>query len=241
MILAVVVLILGTVSFFTPLFSNAGLFFLTRLPIPTVVTEAGFQTKATPTELSEKSDSYSQTPTAYVVLGGGLTTNDSDAIIINEFTQSRLKTVLQHYQDEPLPIVLSGVEAPWMKERLAERGIEEVVTENASMNTCENARFTAKRLAVDHVYLVTDAYHMSRAQRQFALNGIATTPLIAPLPSAAAWNDIAANYRHSMRTLYEIGAYMRDILIPQQDCRKADEVPMSTLKRSRKTDSTKTF
>jgi hypothetical protein len=38
-----------------------------------------------------------------------------------------------------LPIVLSGVEAPYMQAWLKERGVDAKLLENRSMNTCENS------------------------------------------------------------------------------------------------------
>lgn len=229
------VAILSAVSFFTPLFSKAGLYVLQRLPLSNSATQAAVE------------------PTAYLVLGGGLTKDSTGMIIVNEFSRSRLQTLLDRYHDRPMPVILSGAESPWMYDWLVDQDAKltsepyhadiagDIITENASMNTCENARFTAKRLEIEHVYLITDAYHMTRARRQFALNNIATTAIPAPLPEPTSWQNITANYRHSKRTLYEVSAYLRDVLIPQQDCRSSDEVTLETLKRSRKPIAIKTF
>jgi len=234
-IMGLLVAILSTVSFLTPLFSKVGLYFLQRLPLPSVSTQAPPQ------------------PTAYLVLGGGLTKDATGTIIVNDFSRSRLQTLLNRYHEQPMPVILTGAESPWMYDWLVQHDASpesklyhadiagHIITENASMNTCENARFTNKRLEIQHVYLITGAYHMTRARRQFALNGIATTPINAPLPEPTSWHNIAANYRHSKRTLYEVGAYLRDVFIPQQDCRSSDEVSLETLKRSRKPLALKTF
>ena len=128
-----------------------------------------------------------------------------------------------------------------MQEWLASKGILNVVSENASMNTCENARFTAKRLAIQHAFLVTDAYHMRRAQRQFALNGITTIAMIAPLPEQKSWQHWQANWRHSRRTLYELAAYARDLIKPQDNCRDASAVSDAVLKHSRKNSELKLY
>ena len=225
-------------SFVTPIFSQAGLVLLQSFPVPAVTSDK------TATEDNSSTASAHNSATAYVVLGGGLTTDTDDNIVVNDFTLSRLQTALRHYQQSPLPIVLTGVESHWMQDWLLAHDVkpDHIITENASMNTCENARFTAKRIPDRHVYLVTGSYHMTRARRQFALNGITTQPLPAPLPDEMiSWTNLPANYRHSRRTLYEIGAYLRDVWFPQSDCRSADEVSMETLKRSRKPDSLKTF
>lgn len=200
------------VSLFTPLFSRAVVYMFQYLPLPTM----------SPTALNSA-------PTAYVVLGGGLTNDNNNQIILNGYSLNRVRTAAAAYHDQPLPIVLSGAEAPWMDQWLIEHGVEESISENASMNTCENARFIAKRIALQHVYLVTDSYHMARARRQLALNGIYSTPLSAPLPVKRDWREPAQNLSHSRRAVYEIAAYLRDVLRPQSDCRRAEDVTIEQL------------
>lgn len=205
-------IIIVIISLFTPLFSQIVAYGLNQLPMPT--------TDPTVTSLP---------PTAYVVIGGGLTNDNNNQIVLNGYSLNRVRSAAIAYHDNPLPIVLSGAEAPWMNQWLIEHGIDEQLTENASMNTCENARFTAKRTALEHIYLVTDNYHMPRARRQFALNGIYTTPISAPLPVKRDWMQPAQNLSHSRRAFYEVAAYMRDILRPQVNCRRADEVSIEQL------------
>jgi uncharacterized SAM-binding protein YcdF (DUF218 family) len=58
-----------------------------------------------------------------------------------------------------------GVEAQWLETR--------------STNTAENAIFSApilKRAGVDHILLVTHAWHMKRAHAAFTANGVTATP-----------------------------------------------------------------
>ena len=96
-ILTVVVLVgcLVTLSFFTPLFSTIVLFILDcyRLPESAVSVNPA---------------------TAIVVLGGGLTNNQQNEIVINQFTESRLIKESQVYQQTGLPIIVSSKDAPWM-------------------------------------------------------------------------------------------------------------------------------
>ena len=235
-------------SYYTPIFSSVGLMVLNHLPVPHVNSDV---------------DVTNIEPTAYIVLGGGLTeatestsrisdsnlVNDNtlnnnanqSGIVLNTFSLERVQTAKIAYTTNPMPIVLTGVESPWMRDWLQANGVANLVLETASMNTCENARFTAKRLALPHAYLITDAYHMARARRQFALNGIATMPLPAPLPTPKNWQDITANMMHSRRALYEMVAYARDIFRPQPNCREADEVSIETLMTSRQQENLKTF
>ena len=205
-------IILVLMSLFTPLFSQATVYIFSKLPLPEVSSVA-----------------MSAVPTAYVVLGGGLTNDHNNQTKLNRYSLSRARTAAGAYHDLPLPIVLSGAEAPWLGQWLIEHGIDGLISENASMNTCENARFTAKRIPLHHVYLITDSYHMARARRQFALNGINSTPLSAPLPVRRDWMKPAQNLSHSRRAVYEIAAYLRDVIRPQMDCRQADEVSLQQL------------
>ena len=204
-IIGLTMIVIVLVSLFTPLFSKAVVYMLMHLPLPTI-------------------DDAQAEPSAYVVLGGGLTNDENNRTILNAYSLNRARAAAAAYHDKPLPMVLSGAEAPWLKAWLIEHDVNDIISENASMNTCENARFTAKRADLQHVYLVTDGYHMNRARRQFALNNINTTPVVAPLPVNRSWSEPAHNLTHSRRAVYEVLAYLRDILRPQPNCRKATDV-----------------
>ncbi|WP_256414937.1 YdcF family protein [Acinetobacter sp. 5862] len=165
-------------------------------------------------------------PYAIVVLGGGLTlgANGKD-IVVNNYTRLRLEKTLQVEKQYPLPIVLSGVEAPYMQAWLKEHGIEAKLLENRSMNTCENSRFSSlllqKKGGAPTVILITDEYHMPRTRRLFALNGIETVPVIAPMPTTLTdWRPSEQNYDHSRRANYELLATIRDTLFGSSDCRE---------------------
>ncbi|MEB6665954.1 YdcF family protein [Acinetobacter vivianii] len=165
-------------------------------------------------------------PNAIVVLGGGLTlgANGKD-IVVNNYTRLRLEKTLQVEKKYTLPIVLSGVEAPYMQAWLKERGIEAKLLENRSMNTCENTRFSSlllqKKGGAPTVILITDEYHMPRTRRLFALSGIETVPVIAPMPTTLTdWRPSEQNYDHSRRANYEMLATIRDMLIGSSDCRE---------------------
>lgn len=167
-------------------------------------------------------------PYAIVVLGGGLTLDEQGKeIVVNNYTRLRLETTLaveKHYQ---LPIVLSGVEAPYMQRWLKNHGVDAKLLEDRSMNTCENTRFSSlllqKKGGAPTVILITDRYHMPRTRRLFALNGIQTIPVEAPMPTPLTrWRPSAQNYDHSRRANYEMLATMRDMWFGSSDCR---EVP----------------
>jgi uncharacterized SAM-binding protein YcdF (DUF218 family) len=144
---------------------------------------------------------------------------------VNNYTRLRLEKTLQVEKQYPLPIVLSGVEAPYMQAWLKKRGIEAKLLENRSMNTCENSRFSSlllqKKGGAPTVILITDEYHMPRTRRLFALNGIETVPVNAPMPTTLTdWQPSAQNYDHSRRANYEMLATIRDTLFGSSDCRE---------------------
>lgn len=185
------------------------------------------------------------TPDAYLVLGGGLTDRQGE-ISLNIYSKARTNTALINHTKHPLPIIVSGVEAPWISSYLKHHSNNttlHIITENASMNTCENARFSAKLIghevqagnlpAIRHVFLISDWYHMARARRHLAQLGIYSTPIDAPMPSDIRWNNPKGNLNHSRRAFYEWVALIRDITYPQPNCRQADEVSIETLKTPR--------
>lgn len=180
-----------------------------------------------PNKNSELPKPVSQ-PYAIVVLGGGLTLDKNQKdIIVNDYTKLRLETTIALEKKIKLPIVLSGVEAPYMQKWLAERGVQAKLLENRSMNTCENTRFSSlllqKKGGAPIVMLITDRYHMPRTRRLFALNGIETIPVDAPMPTQLTeWQPSKQNYDHSRRANYETLATIRDMLFGSSGCR---EVP----------------
>lgn len=177
-------------------------------------------------KVETKTSRNSSEPYAIVVLGGGLTlgANGKD-IVVNNYTRLRLEKTLEIERKYDLPIVLSGVEAPYMQAWLNERGIEAKLLEKRSMNTCENSRFSSlllqKKGGAPTVLLITDEYHMPRTRRLFALNGIETVPVIAPMPTQLTnWRPSEQNYDHSRRANYEMLATIRDMLFGSSDCRE---------------------
>ncbi|MFW2160013.1 YdcF family protein [Acinetobacter beijerinckii] len=182
-------------------------------------------------ELKKNKDQLSEIqnfsqPNAIVVLGGGLKLGENGKdIVVNNYTRLRLEKTLQVEKKYDLPIVLSGVEAPYMQAWLKERGIEAKLLENRSMNTCENSRFSSlllqKKGGAPTVILITDEYHMPRTRRLFALNGIETVPVVAPMPTTlTTWRPSEQNYDHSRRANYEMLATIRDMLFGSSDCRE---------------------
>lgn len=189
---------------------------------------AYLNTQNNETQKGSEDNNVANRPYAIVILGGGLTLADNQKdIVINKYTRLRLETTLALEKQFSLPIVLSGVEAPYMQRWLEQRGIKAKLLENRSMNTCENTRFSSlllqKKGGAPTVLLITDRYHMPRTRRLFALNGIATIPVEAPMPTTLTqWQPAKQNYDHSRRANYELLATIRDMLFGSSGCR---EVP----------------
>ncbi|MPW46728.1 YdcF family protein [Moraxella catarrhalis] len=215
------VILIGVASALTPIFANLGVGLLnlySALTLATVQDEA----------------------TSIVVLGGGLTKNSAGTISLNHFTQSRANAAIHLHNLYPLSMITSGAESPWLRDYLIEHiGTKVVIiNENASMNTCENAVFTAKLLSHHElsttVYLVTDRYHMARARRQFAKAGIHTIAAPAPLAIHPSWRNPKDNLIHTRRTIYELVALARDIITPQANCRTTDEISIEEIATPRR-------
>lgn len=179
---------------------------------------------------------------ATVVLGGGLTKKDGK-ILLNHYSRSRADAVIALHEQNALPIITSGAESPWLqdylKQHLASRGNRPIIiSDNASMNTCENAIFTAKLLSHHEigttVNLITDRYHMARARRQFARAGIDTIAQPANLDISPSWTDFRKNLVHSRRTAYEMAALARDIFRPQNNCRNSDQITLEEISTPRR-------
>ena len=192
------------------------------------VDETIYQDIALIHEQNAQPQPQSSKPYAIVVLGGGLTLDkNGQDIVVNDYTRLRLEKTLAIEKQYQLPIVLSGVEAPYMQRWLKKYDVDAKLLEDRSMNTCENSRFSSlllqKKGGAPRVILITDRYHMPRTRRLFALNGIETVPVVAPMPTQLTnWRPSQQNYDHSRRANYEMLATIRDVWFGSSDCR---EVP----------------
>ena len=192
------------------------------------VDETIYQDIALIHEQNAQPQPQSSKPYAIVVLGGGLTLDkNGQDLVVNDYTRLRLEKTLAIEKQYQLPIVLSGVEAPYMQRWLKKYDVDAKLLEDRSMNTCENSRFSSlllqKKGGAPRVILITDRYHMPRTRRLFALNGIETVPVEAPMPTQLTnWRPSQQNYDHSRRANYEMLATIRDVWFGSSDCR---EVP----------------
>lgn len=202
----------------TPTFAWLSKRWLDNLPIEVIQSEVNPALNST---------SFPESPTAIVVLGGGLTADEQGNIIPNAYTTARYQTALRLAHQTGLPLMISGVEAPYIKRQIDTSGVKLLPFEGRSMNTCENARFTALLLqqngSTPSVYLVTDAWHMARARRLFGQNGVFTQPAAAPLPDESkSWWPSSRHLQASRRAFYELVATLRDRWFGEVNCR---EVP----------------
>ncbi|MDD4914747.1 MAG: YdcF family protein [Methylococcales bacterium] len=126
-------------------------------------------------------------PQAIVVLGGGLERNAreyGDGPTVKPNTLLRLRYAAKLARQSGLPVLASGghtlehaaeSEAEVMGRILqTEFSIPVVWQETASLTTLENARFSRRILqqqGIDRIMLVTQAYHMPRAEKEFRKAG----------------------------------------------------------------------
>lgn len=127
-----------------------------------------------------------------IMLGGGATLdtpNIGGAGHLSGYAANRLLTAAQLYQQLKVPVIVSGGkvlettgnEAEITARALVKLGVplEQIIIENKSLNTTQNAAFT-KMLIDKHGFrqpiLVTSAFHMERAVRQFTKTGQSVIP-----------------------------------------------------------------
>lgn len=225
-----------TAFLFSPFYAPAVLWILqTFTPIEVNLTAAQNQT---PKQHHQNTSQWSMTqgqahqniagfqPHAIVILGGGLQRDAyTRQIVPNDYTIKRLDAAIQLERQYALPIVLSGVEAPYMQQWLMQHHLHVHFLEKKSLNTCENTRFTALLLqqqgGVPQIFLITDAYHMPRARELFADNGIATVPVEAPLPQPLTrWQIARQNWIHTRRANYELLALLSNRIFGARSCRE---------------------
>ena len=96
----------------------------------------------------------------------------------------------------------------------ADYGIRAKWLESESSNTAQNAILSTellKRAGIGRVILVTHAWHMNRAEKAFAANGLS----IEPAPTAfydTKWSDIGSEITPSLMTLRMSGYAIHEIV-----------------------------
>ncbi|MDR3563591.1 MAG: YdcF family protein [Negativicutes bacterium] len=127
-----------------------------------------------------------------IMLGGGATLdtpNIDGQGHLGGSAANRLLTAAQLYYKLGVPIIVSGgkvyetsgAEAEIARRILVGLGIPDnkILVENASLNTSQNAQFTAailRQYGFKQPILVTSAFHMPRSVLQFAKAGVAVVP-----------------------------------------------------------------
>jgi len=126
-----------------------------------------------------------------IMLGGGATLdtpNFGEPGHLSGFAANRLITAAELYNKLRVPILVSGgrvfestgQEAEIAQATLLRLGVpaDKIIIENHSVNTTENARFSKEKLLIygfQQPILVTSAFHMPRAVKQFNKLGVAVT------------------------------------------------------------------
>ncbi len=127
-----------------------------------------------------------------IMLGGGATSDTPDVSGKGELCSipaNRLLTAVRLQKKLQIPIILSGgqvykdsgKEAEIARRMLLDLGVadREILIEGKSINTRENAEFSARLIREYHFQkpiLVTSAYHMPRAVLNFRQQGVAVIP-----------------------------------------------------------------
>lgn len=168
--------------------------------------------------------------TAGILLGGDIVSfdNDSERVIFRSGADRLLQAISLYETGVIKKIVISGgsghllyrdrTEASFIKRYLTEIGISsnDIIVENMSKNTFENARYTAKILdknnLKDTALLITSSLHMRRAADCFRKQGIA----VQEFPTSKITGKRITNFDHlfipSITTLRNWNLLIHEIL-----------------------------
>ncbi|WP_456419013.1 YdcF family protein [Thermovibrio sp.] len=126
-----------------------------------------------------------------VVLGGGVVSrspSEGGLPAVRGATLERLYEAFKVWKVKRIPIVVSGgrvtsafSEASAMKRVLVNLGVppSQVIEEDRSRTTFENALYTKKLIGSRPICLITSAYHMPRSVRMFEAFGFKVVPVPA--------------------------------------------------------------
>lgn len=155
-----------------------------------------------------------------VVLGGGF----YRGVEFNHQSHAAFRSLSRvHYaaylaKKTQLPILLSGYEAPAMANTLHSFGLQAQLIEAQSLDTDQNAQFSAKlllALEIKNVVLVTDAWHISRAQLAFEHYGLNIVPAPTDLPdgffeqSPPWWSARAFLFQYNLQGIAEVLGHVK--------------------------------
>lgn len=161
-----------------------------------------------------------------ILLGGGTIQPVPDltgSSAPSPLMMGRVVTAVRLYRRLGVPILVTGgrwsdaeaSEAAIVKRFLVDLGVPEsaVIEEGQARDTAQNARFAAaicRQRNFQRPLLLTAAYHLNRARRQFAAEGMAVVPFPAYFlgagDTAITWRDLlprAYNLHTSANALHE--------------------------------------
>jgi uncharacterized SAM-binding protein YcdF (DUF218 family) len=153
---------------------------------------------------------------AIVILGSGLSTDAQEygGDTLNERTLIRTRygaVLARHYA---LPVLVTGGRLPNTERSEAEImatvlnqefGVKARWQEEASMDTAENAAYSARILkaaGISRVVLVTHAFHMPRAQRLFEQAGLEVVPAPTAFFSHRRFDWLASDFMPQVNALH---------------------------------------
>ena len=161
---------------------------------------------------------------AIVILGGGKNNNTPEyggADTINKWTLERLRYGARLQQQTGKPILVTGgapyggtPEADAMAETLKDDFHAKTIwIEDQSNDTAENATYSAKILkqhGVTHIALVSQAWHLPRAQRLFEQQGL--TVILAPTGYTTAEANTIAQWLPEANALNKSSMAIKEYL-----------------------------
>lgn len=160
---------------------------------------------------------------AIVILGGGMYYNAPEygQDVVNHWSLERVRYGAYVQRQQPLPILVTGgapsggrPEAEAMRDVLVQefRGQVQWV-ENASLDTAENARYSARLLhasGVKTIVLVTHGWHLTRAVPLFEREGLTVIP--APMGFATPSRLWYFQYMPSPKAFEDSSIALREAL-----------------------------
>jgi uncharacterized SAM-binding protein YcdF (DUF218 family) len=216
----------------------AGMLYLTNLPWVANTSSYWIEDQTKALELDESGHARVGNAQAIVILGGGLRTQALESKVPEVpswRTLERLTFGARIARESGLPVLVSGGVMPWRvsgsEAAAMQRSLELDFSvkakwiEDQSLDTRENAKFSAQMLKADGVtkiLLVTHASHMPRSQAAFEAEGLivraaptsfaSRTPnnVLTWLPSAAAGARIFDNLHEIVGMLwYRLVAWIK--------------------------------
>lgn len=153
---------------------------------------------------------------AIVILGSGLISDTPEygGDTVNDRTLMRTRYGATLARRLALPVLVAGGRAPGTERAEAEVmadvlsqefGVEARWQEAASMDTAENAAFSARILkdaGIHRVVLVTQAFHMPRARRLFELAGLEVVPAPTAFYSHQGFDWLASDFLPQAKALH---------------------------------------